>query len=62
MCKLFNSNVLELMTDKEANGTAIASSELPLAGREPDNPAASTKEVYTHKDVDRIEGDRCVES
>jgi prepilin-type N-terminal cleavage/methylation domain-containing protein len=37
---------LELRTDKEANGTAIASQGLPLAGREPENPAASTKEAY----------------
>jgi type II secretion system protein G len=41
---------LELLTDKEANGTAIASSGLPLAGREPDHPAASTKRS-TYGDV-----------
>jgi hypothetical protein len=40
--KSFNPNILGLLMDKEANGTAIASRELPLAGRAPDNPADST--------------------
>jgi hypothetical protein len=45
--KSINSNVLELLTDGGANGTPIASSELPLAGREPDNPAATTRGLHT---------------
>jgi len=34
------------MADIGANGTAIASLGLPLAGREPDNPAVSTKRSH----------------